>query len=82
MSLQKLYRTVSILVVFALLLNATAFLAVRPADAAPVKSEAKAPQAQGALHLDIRVSVRNRDGTPLSGVDIKLSVYDGPYTGQ
>ena len=81
MSLQRLYRTVSILVVFALLLNATAFLAVKPADAAPVKSEAKAPQAQGAL-LDIRVSVRNRDGTPLSGVDIKLSVYDGPYTGQ
>ena len=81
MSLQRLYRTVSILVICALLLNATAFLAVKSADAAPVKSEARAPQAQAA-NFHVHGSVRNRDGMPLSNVAIDLTAYTVPYTGQ
>jgi len=78
MCLQRYYRAVSLLVVFALLLNATAFLVTKPAVATPLKAEIKTHQAQAAA-FDIRVAVRNRDGMPLPGVGVKLLAYDGPY---
>jgi hypothetical protein len=78
MSIQKCYRFVSLLIVFALLLQATAFLAVTPVAATPLHSEVKTHLAQAAT-FDIRATVRNRDGLPLPGVNVKLSAYDGPY---
>ncbi len=81
MSTSRAYRTLSIVMILTLMLNATPLLTTASVVAAPLKSEVKSPQAQGAA-FDIRVAVRNRDGTPLRNVDITLSAYDGPYTNQ
>ncbi len=81
MSKPKLHRAVSVLIVLVLLLNTNLLRVSASVSTAPLKSEAKAPQAQGAS-FDVRVAIRNRDGTPLRNVDITLSAYDGPYAGQ
>ncbi len=64
MSTSKLYRMLSMLIAFSLLLNTTPLFTIPVAVAAPLQSEVSAPQAQGA-EFDVSVAVRNRDGLPL-----------------
>ena len=72
MSTPKFYPILSILIILALLFNATSMMPAALVVAAPIKSEAKAPQAQ-ATNFDIKVAIHNRDGLPLSGVDRRIS---------